>query len=104
MKLDSAYYLIAREFDFASHEYPAFNSEHEGYAVIQEELEELWEEVKKSPRKRSADKLREEAVQVAAMALRFLVDLCEEEPEETKESLANDSVDTGYRFLQEEDE
>ncbi|KKL84124.1 hypothetical protein LCGC14_1967880 [marine sediment metagenome] len=56
-----------------------FNSYHEGYAVILEELDELWEEVKKNPRTRSVSRMRNEAVQVAAMALRFLVDLCGEE-------------------------
>jgi hypothetical protein len=56
--------------------YPPFNSEHEGFAVLKEEVDELWDEVKKSPRKRDPAKLRVEAVQVAAMALRFLVDRC----------------------------
>ena len=56
-----------------------FNSYHEGYAVILEELDELWEEVRKNPRNRSVSRMRDEAVQVAAMALRFLVDLCGEE-------------------------
>lgn len=51
-----------------------FASAHEGYAVLQEEVEELWEEVKK----REPDKvrMRAEAIQVAAMALRFVMDVC----------------------------
>ena len=62
--------------------YPKFHSAHEGYAVLLEEVEELWDEVKKSPKKRDAALLRAEAIQVAAMALRFLIDVCENPAEE----------------------
>ena len=49
-------------------------SAHEGYAVILEEMEELWDEIKKKhPDK---DKMHEEAVQLAAMAMRFVNDIC----------------------------
>ena len=50
-------------------------SGHEGYAVILEELDELWDEVK--TRKPSVHAMREEAIQVAAMALRFVHDVVE---------------------------
>jgi hypothetical protein len=50
-------------------------SHHEGYAVLLEEVDELWDEVKKRTNKRSPEKLREEAIQVAAMATRFVIDL-----------------------------
>jgi hypothetical protein len=66
--------LISNEFNRASSIYPKFNSAHEGYAVLLEEVEELWDEVKKSPKRRDPAKMREEAIQVAAMALRFLHD------------------------------
>lgn len=66
--------LVATEYQRASSLYPKFNSAHEGYAVLLEEVEELWDEVKKSPKKRTIPKMREEAVQVAAMALRFITD------------------------------
>lgn len=58
--------------------FAAFNSAHEGYAVILEELEELWAEIKDD--KRTGDVryvlMRKEAVQIAAMAVRFVLDLC----------------------------
>lgn len=63
-----------QEFRRASSIHPPFNSAHEGYAVLLEEVEELWDEVKKSPKNRDIPKMREEAIQVAAMALRFVHD------------------------------
>ena len=56
------------------HGFPFFNSYHEGYAVIKEELDELWEEVKKYP-KQDNENLKKEAIQIGAMALRFVYDL-----------------------------
>ena len=50
----------------------SFNSTHEGYAVIKEEVDELWDEVKKNGPSKA---LREEAIQIAAMAIRFCMDI-----------------------------
>lgn len=68
---------IHNEVAAAMERYPAFNSAHEGYAVIKEEVDELWDEVKVKQGSRDLTKLRKEAVQVAAMALRFIVDVCD---------------------------
>ncbi len=57
--------------------YPPMNSPHEGYAVLLEEVDELWAEVKVKQGQRDLVKLRYEATQVAAMALRFIVDICD---------------------------
>jgi hypothetical protein len=65
---------VVREFARANHIHPQFNSAHEGYAVILEEMDELKAEVWK--RNHEPDLMRKEAVQVGAMALRFLVDVC----------------------------
>lgn len=46
------------------------SSPHESYAVLLEEVEELWHEVKAENRERA----REEAMQVAACAIRMIVD------------------------------
>jgi len=48
-----------------------FNSSHEGWAVIREEVDELWEAVKGN----DPAGMKSEAIQVAAMALRFLYDI-----------------------------
>ena len=71
---------IANEFIDAveKHGFPYFNSYHEGYAVIKEELDELWEEVKKYP-KQDNENLKKEAIQIGAMALRFVYDLLDRE-------------------------
>jgi glutamyl-tRNA reductase len=52
-----------------------FASAHEGWAVIYEEVDELWDEVKKRKRSRSPARLRREACQVAAMAVRFMLEV-----------------------------
>lgn len=52
-----------------------FASAHEGYAVVLEEVRELEAEVFKRQSMRSRDQMRAEAIQIAAMALRFAADL-----------------------------
>ena len=68
--------LVLEELDRATAKFGAFNSTHEGYAVILEELDELWDEVKAN----RTDRACAEAVQVAAMAIRFIVDVSGREP------------------------
>jgi hypothetical protein len=70
---ETALHLVLDEFEKARRKFPAFNSGHEGWAVLREEVDELWDEVKK--REPDPDKLRHEAIQVAAMALRFVVEV-----------------------------
>lgn len=64
---------ILQEYRTASAAHGEFNSAHEGYAVILEELDELWEEVRE--KKQSIERMRREAVQIGAMAMRFIVDV-----------------------------
>lgn len=49
-----------------------FNSLHEGYAVLLEEVDELWEEIKS--KERNTEKMISEVTQVAAMAQRLAED------------------------------
>ncbi len=67
---------ILDEYDRATEKFPPMHSAHEGYAVLLEEMDELWDEVKKSPATRNPTAMRKEAIQVGAMALRFIVDVC----------------------------
>jgi len=76
MVFEGAFEAVTQEYKRASHDFQPFHSAHEGLAVIEEEFEELKSEVFKSPSARNWSQMQEEAVQVAAMALRFLVDCC----------------------------
>lgn len=62
---------ILSEAESARAKFAPFNSSHEGYAVIAEELDELWDDVKAN----SVDHAIDEAIQVGAMALRFIADM-----------------------------
>lgn len=65
--------LIDYEIISAKRKHPGnFHNAHEGYAVLKEEVDELWDEIKKDGAK---DRIREEAVQVAAMAIRIINEL-----------------------------
>lgn len=69
---------VSRELTAVRHKYPGpFHTPHEGYAIMLEEVDELWAEVKKKPKNRSKRKMRGEAKQIAAIAIRFITDLCE---------------------------
>ena len=68
---------IIREYDRASSIFPAFNTAHEGLAVIEEEFLELRAEVFVNHKERSHIMMRKEATHLAAMCLRFLIDVKE---------------------------
>lgn len=76
MDTPTAVEKVVRELDRACRTHHTFNSSHEGYAVIKEEFEELWDEIKNNKQEDTKARQTKEAIQVAAMALRFLVDLC----------------------------
>lgn len=75
-RLRMASAMVMAEVRKAIDKYKPMNSCHEGYAVLDEEVDELWDEVKIKQGQRNMEKLTTEATQVAAMAMRFLVDLC----------------------------
>ena len=65
------------EYGKAEKKFGAFQTYHEGYAVILEELDELWDEIK--AQEHSKENMRGEAIQVATMAVRFIHDLLGED-------------------------
>lgn len=68
---------VEREIDRAGTAYPPFNSAHEGFAILLEEVDELWDLVKVKQSKRDIEAMKAEAIQIAAMAVRFIEDCCE---------------------------
>jgi hypothetical protein len=68
---------IIDEVNRAQEKFKPFNSAHEGYAVLLEEMDELWDIVKQKQSTRDLEAMRKEAIQVAAMALRFIDNVCD---------------------------
>jgi hypothetical protein len=70
-KIDFFLTRIKKELLSANKEHPLFNSYHEGYAVIKEEFEEMWDEIKK--RNPDSELIKAECIQTAAMCLKMLI-------------------------------
>lgn len=76
--MDKILDAIKREAVQAAKIWAPFSSLHEAYAVLLEEVEELWDEVKRS--QKDPDRIpyvKKEAIQVAAMAMRMIYDCCD---------------------------
>jgi hypothetical protein len=63
--------LVKKELYRATEKFGKFHNPHEGYAILLEEVDELWDDIKSNNLYGSCD----EAIQVAAMAMRYLFDL-----------------------------
>lgn len=67
---------VKEEFINASKQYGNFRSAHEGYAVLLEEVDELWDAIKmKQTDPKRILLIKKNAKQVSAMAIRMLYDL-----------------------------
>lgn len=62
---------IQQEYKAAREQFLPMRGPHEGYAVILEELDEMWDAIKKN----DIVHARKECLQVAAMALAFLLEV-----------------------------
>lgn len=72
---------VEEELNKAMQAYPKIASYHEGYAVALEEIDELWDEIKKYKRNNPVNekKILKEAIQAIAMLVRMLADCYNEE-------------------------
>lgn len=77
--LQAVRYAVINELQNAMANWPAFNSAHEGFAVLLEEVEELKAWVFTNQKKRDLQAMYKEAIQVAAMAMRFALEVCDEQ-------------------------
>jgi hypothetical protein len=75
-ELITALQCVAKEVERSQAIYGSFASAHEGYAVLLEELDELKTEVWK--RQRDYDAMAKEACQVAAMAIRLIIEIADQ--------------------------
>jgi hypothetical protein len=66
--------LVKDEYDKAVLLNKRFNSPHEGLAVIEDQFEDLKKEVFLPYSERDLARMRKQAVQIAAMAIRFIMD------------------------------
>ena len=75
-KMQSALEDIKNEVISAKKTFTAdFVNQHEAYAVILEEMDELWTEIKKNQKVYDLEAQRKEAKQTAAMLVRLMVEL-----------------------------
>jgi hypothetical protein len=68
---------VREEVASAEAKWPAMNSAHEAYGVLMEEIRELEEHVFTNQKRRNMAEMRAEAIQVAAMAVRLVRDICD---------------------------
>jgi hypothetical protein len=67
---------IAKEYHSARVQHPTpMRGAHEGYGVLLEEVDELWDEVK--AKRHDKGKMRKECIQIAAMAVAFIEEVCD---------------------------
>lgn len=62
--------MVMAELHFSTNKYGAFNSSHEAMGVLREEFDEAWDACKNN----DLQGMQSEAVQVAAMAIRLILD------------------------------
>jgi hypothetical protein len=74
MDIETALGMVLAEHKRSQNIYGPYHSLHEAYAVILEEKDELWEEIKKSKQGVLGSEVLHEAIQLASAALHLLTD------------------------------
>lgn len=69
--VDAATQAVRSELLHARSKFGPFHGAHEGYGVMLEEVDEMWDDIKAN----KIDLAKKEAIQVAAMAVSFVVDV-----------------------------
>ena len=91
---------VRTELESARRNHPPINSIHEGYAIILEELDELWEQARKKTSERDLQNIYRECVQIAAMAQRTAEDiLCIPVPPPPRRIREGSSEPTDMKFV-----
>jgi hypothetical protein len=67
---------VFQELSHARANYPAMIDRYDGWAVIAEEIDELWELVKIKQSRHDYASMRFECIQIAAMCMRYKLDCC----------------------------
>jgi len=66
---------IIAEYNHTIIKHAPFNSTYEGWALIRQKVDVLWEEIKKDETENSRTVMLKEAAQIGAMAMRFIIDI-----------------------------
>ena len=61
---------VREELLCATEKYGSMRSSHEGYAILKEEVDELWDDIKTNA---PPEDQRKEAIQIAAMAVQYIL-------------------------------
>lgn len=89
---------IIAEYNHTIIKHAPFHSSYEGWALIKQKVDELWEEIKKEENSDSKEAMMKEAAQIGAMAMRFIIDLgIEDKP--VKVSTISESKTNFQNFL-----
>lgn len=94
-RVDAILAMVRAEVLAAAYKHAPMNSPHEGHSVIREEFEELWDHVKADTAQTHG--AMDEAVQIAAMGVRFVLDLSSGYIPETDAS--NDGAPAAIAFV-----
>lgn len=79
LKIDDMLALVRAQIVKNENDWGPYHSAHEAYGVTLEEMDELWEHVKTKQKNRNINAMLSECLDVAACAIRFAYDICNEE-------------------------